>query len=109
MSASTHLECSICAEAAKAYPKGSPHLLNIVNFFNELGLAYESGIVTSQDVYPYFRDPILLYWCGWQQWVRDMRVHAGEDPDKGELHREFQLLFGAVRRENERCLPQPEI
>lgn len=64
------------AHAAYLYPKDpddSDPLFRILNFFEEMAPAYEHGIITAEDLHHSFFDPILLYWCGWKDWVPKFR------------------------------------
>jgi hypothetical protein len=80
------------ALAASNHPNGSLHLLKIFNFFEQLGRAQEKGIIEVDDLYEFFRDPILLYWYAWEDWVKERRIQEGEDPDDGKQFEHYQHI-----------------
>lgn len=97
-------------EACKNYPKGSRGLLNVMTFFERLSKFHESGIVDTHENWFYFRYPLLLYWSGWESWVKSSRRHAGEDEEYGELWKGTQNLFEAFKeKKKEKRMTQPEI
>lgn len=85
------------AAANRANPGASPAVLRIFNFFELVGRHRQDGLVTTEQVDYFFQDYALLYWYAFEEWAKNQRKAVGEDPDKGETFRQYQLVVEAIR------------
>lgn len=99
------------AHAAANHPQDSAYLIEVFSFFERLALAKKKGIVTTEDVNDYFGQAMFVYWCGFEEFVRRNRTHAGEDPSTSTLWGEFENAVKELRVINQqpRCATQAEI
>jgi hypothetical protein len=81
--------------ACVSYPKGSASLVVVFSFFEKLALAEEMAIVSVGDIEYYFGDTAVFYWSAWNDWVRQMRTDAREDPGSSSIWGGYQRI---VRR-----------
>lgn len=98
------------SRAADEYPSLGLNTLRVFEFFERLARDHQHGVVAPEDVVFTFEDALLLYWCGWQEEVRNQRIEEGEDPDTGEPWQGFQKLVQAVQQQEQiSCKSQVEI
>jgi hypothetical protein len=93
------------AEAARQHPKSSEQLLGVYNFFERLGISYAKHIVSLEEVDDYFRDDALFYWCGWEDWRRELRKSANEDPDTGSFFENYQHMVADLKKAKKLACP----
>lgn len=92
------------AEASRNLSRPSEQLLVVYNFFEKLGISYDQHIVSIDEIDDYFRDDTLFYWCGWEDWRRELRKAENEDPDNGSLFEKYQhMVADLMKRRNLRC------
>jgi len=97
-------------QASKKYPEGNGALKKVMSFFERLSRLHEAKVVTTYDIWFYFRDTLLFYWCGWESWVKKMRIKEGEDPETGELWKGVQTLFEIlIEEKKEKRLSEADI
>ncbi len=76
------------ARTCQLYGKPSPEILDIFNVFEAIGGDCRRGYADVIDADYFFREPILLYWYGWQDWMMTMRRHDA-DPN---LFADYEFL-----------------
>lgn len=98
------------AAAASDYPRETPYLKQIFDFFERLSIAKKKGIVSGEDVDLYFQTDMLAYWCGFENVVKQKRISLGEDPDKSTLWGEFQKSVAEMKERNHvQCLTEADL
>ena len=88
------------SEMAKNYPQDGasypdatePHTIATLNFFEGLAEAQQRGVVTTEDLWFYFSDPISCYWYGWKKWVEQYRTENGDPEYYGGFERIAETL-----------------
>lgn len=96
--------------AAQDHPKFGLYAFLVFEFFERLARDHAEGIVSTEDVVYTFEQTAPLYWCGWREEVKKIRIERGGDPETGEPWQGFQSLAEEMLEYQHRpCLDRAQI